>query len=93
VQVGGNFHSAHSVRRVLESALLSAPRQLRPGRQLVVKLRGRRYRARFSHLSRQMAMDACRRLDRKGFTCRVMNNGPSTLDLADAGTSTQAEAN
>lgn len=93
VQVGGNFNSAHSVRRVLKSALHSAPTELRPGRQLVVKLRGRRYRARFSHLSRQMAMEACRRLDQKGFTCRVLNNGPSTLDLADADTSAQAEAN
>jgi D-alanyl-D-alanine carboxypeptidase len=92
VQVGGNFHSAHSVRRVLQSALRSAPEQLKPGKRLVVKLRGRRYRARFSRLSRERAMNACRRLDRKGYTCSVMNNGPSTLDLADAETSTQGQS-
>lgn len=91
VQVGGNFHSADSVRQVLKSALRSAPEQLSQGKRLVVKLRGRRYRARFSQLSRERAMHACRRLDRKGYTCSVMNNGPSTLDLANADTSTHEQ--
>jgi D-alanyl-D-alanine carboxypeptidase len=82
VQVGGNFLSAHSVRRVLKSAIRSAPSVLSPDRELVVKLRAHRYRARFSHLSEHQAVSACRALRRKKFTCRILNYQVPSNDLA-----------
>jgi D-alanyl-D-alanine carboxypeptidase len=84
IQIGGGFHSERSVRRVLHSAVLTEP-ALRRGRQIVVKLRGRRYRARFSNLSHEMAAQACLDLGRRHFTCEILNHTPERdNDIADA---------
>lgn len=84
VQVGRDFSSQQSVRRSLKSAARTAPASLRNSRELVVKLRGNHYRARFARLSEDLAASACRRLSRKGFTCRYFNVGPSSADRAEA---------
>ncbi len=82
VQIGKDFSSKHSVRRVLKSAIRSAPHFLKPSRELVVKLQGRHYRARFSQMSEGMAIGACRTLLRKQFTCTVFRVGAPENDLA-----------
>lgn len=69
VQVGGTFHRSSHVRRVLRSARRTAPAQLRHARGLVVKMRGRRYRARFADMTRANALDACSVLRRRRYTC------------------------
>lgn len=86
IQLGGNFHSASAVRRVLGSARRTAPASLREGRSLVVLLRGGRYRARFSRLDREQALQACSALRQRKFSCRILAHPePSTRDLASAG--------
>ncbi len=85
IEVGGNFPSQTAVRLVLRSARRSAPTSLLRGHPLVVRLRGRHYRARFDHLSREEAQRTCSVLERKKFTCRLLDHAlPVTQDLASA---------
>jgi D-alanyl-D-alanine carboxypeptidase len=77
LQIGRNFSSAHSVRRILNSAIRTAPSSLRHSKRAAVKLSGHRYRARFFGLSEHTAVSTCRTLMRKGFTCRTFNNQPT----------------
>lgn len=84
VQVGGTFRSSRPVRRVLRSARRTAPRILRDSKPLVVKLRGRRYLARFADMDESTALDACRALRRRKFTCRAYQIRRSGLVLASA---------
>lgn len=87
IQIGGRFRSEYSVRRVLHSARISLPHSLREGRPLVVRLRGRRYRARFSGLSHEEALRVCSALDRRGFMCRLLMHTPARIqDVASADT-------
>uniref|UniRef100_A0A7V4XUZ7 D-alanyl-D-alanine carboxypeptidase n=1 Tax=Acidobacterium capsulatum TaxID=33075 RepID=A0A7V4XUZ7_9BACT len=76
IQVGGGFRSAYQVRRVLHSARLSAPSLMHHGHAIVVLLRGRQYRARFAHLSRISAFEACSALRSRRFTCRILSHAP-----------------
>jgi D-alanyl-D-alanine carboxypeptidase len=93
VEVGSNLHTQHSVRRVLHSARISAPAPLRHGRGLVVHLRGSRYRARFSGLSRAQAIRACSALRLKKFSCRILTHSlPQTLDTASVAAPTARES-
>lgn len=82
VQIGGNFYNSHQVRRVLDSARRTAPKNLRGARPLVVQLRGRRYRARFANMSEVIARRACRVLHDRGFTCTFFHIPSSRLVLA-----------
>lgn len=83
IQIGGNFSSQHSVRRVLRSAIKTAPGLLSTGGELVVKLYGRHYRARFRRLDEQQAVQACLALHHHGFSCRIVaGESPTKNDLA-----------
>jgi D-alanyl-D-alanine carboxypeptidase len=85
IEIGGNFSTQSSVRRVLKSARLSAPSLRHNGHGIVVALRGRRYRARFSHLEGTEAMAACTALKRKKYSCRIVRGAaPPSADLASA---------
>lgn len=86
IEVGGNFSTQHSVRRILKSARLSAPTLRHNGHGIVVALRGRRYRARFSQLEGSEAMAACTALKQKKYSCRIVRGGtPPSADLASTG--------
>lgn len=89
VQVGRYFPNEQDVRRTLKSAALTVPALLRNGRELVVKLRGRRYLAQFTRLNEDMAASACGALSRKGFTCRFFSVPPSREDRAEASLSSR----
>ena len=84
VQVGRAFSNEQSVWRSLRSAVLTAPATLRNSRELVVKVRGGRYYARFSRLTEDMAVRTCRTLGRKGFTCQFFSVQPYREDRAEA---------
>lgn len=92
IQIGGNFSSQRSVRRVLRSALRTAPGWLSPRCELVVKLRGRHYRARFRQLDERQAMQACLALHHRGFSCRIIGEPSPKNDLAGI-TTAQASQN
>ncbi|MDE3202287.1 MAG: D-alanyl-D-alanine carboxypeptidase [Acidobacteriota bacterium] len=93
IEVGGNFSTQHSVRRILKSARLSAPTLRRNGRGIVVALHGRRYRARFSHLEGSEAMEACRALKRKKYSCRIVRRSPPpSEDFASAGSANMSDS-
>lgn len=72
IQIGDRFSSRYSVDRVLRDARRSAPTPLRHGRPDVIRLRDRRYLARFSDLSYPMAHRACSALAARRFTCRIL---------------------
>jgi len=91
IQIGGNFSSASGVRKVLKSAIATAPSLLSQRGELVVKLRGRHYRARFRSLDADDAMRACGALHRRGFTCRIIRAPAPPNDLA--GTAPPQSAN
>lgn len=84
VQIGGNFRNSYQVRRALRSALHTAPEQLREARALVVRLRGHRYRARFSEMTESSALDACRALRTRKFTCNAFQIRKSGIAMASA---------
>lgn len=84
VQLGARFRTSSHVRRVLKSALRTAPEPLRGARPLVVKLRGGRYLARFADMDESTALDACRVLRRRKFTCSAYQIRRSGLVLASA---------
>lgn len=85
VQIGGLFHSSWRVRRALESARHSAPDALKGARPLVVKLRRRRYLARFSNLDEATAEETCSLLRRRKFTCSTRPVEPSGVTIAASG--------
>jgi len=86
VQVGGKFRTSSHVRRVLRSARRTAPAPLKDARPLVVKLRRGRYLARFADLDESTALDACRVLRRRKFTCSAYQLRRSGLVMASART-------
>ena len=77
VQVGGNFRSPYQVRRVLNSALHTAPENLKSAKPLVVKLRGGWYLARFSNMTEGVAQGTCQVLHDRRYTCSVMRDPSS----------------
>ena len=81
VQIGGQFRSRRLVRGVLRSAVRTAPDPLKEATPVVVKLRGTRYLARFSDMTEARALDACRELRRRRFTCNAYQVRPSGLAL------------
>lgn len=85
VQVGGNFHNRYQVRRALKSALHTAPEALKDATQLVVRVSGRSYRARFSDISEATARETCQVLRGRKFTCRVFQISSSGPVLASTG--------
>jgi len=72
IEIGGDFSNQAAVRRTLSSAIRTAPGVLNSGDELVVKLRGRHFRARFRRLGERDAIQACSALHRKGFRCRIV---------------------
>jgi D-alanyl-D-alanine carboxypeptidase len=84
IQVGDRFPSRYSVYRVLRDARRSAPTPLRRGRPDVIRLRDRRYLARFSDLSYPMARRACSALEARRFSCRILpHNATRGNEFAD----------
>ena len=86
VQLGGKFRSSRHVRNVLQSARRTAPEPLKAARPLVVKLRTGRYLARFADMDESTALDACRALRRRKFTCNAYQIRRSGLVMASATT-------
>ena len=84
VQLGGKFRSPRRVRNVLKGAARTAPRALKSATPLVVKLRGGRYLARFTDLNESTALEACRTLRRRKFTCAAYQIRRSGIVLASA---------
>jgi D-alanyl-D-alanine carboxypeptidase len=84
VQLGGTFRSPIHARRALKSALHSDPEGLRDGNPLVVKLNDGRYLARFSEMNTAAAIEACRFLRHRKFTCAAYQLRSSGLSMASA---------
>jgi D-alanyl-D-alanine carboxypeptidase len=82
VQVGGTFRSPYRVKRVLRSAMNSAPAALKDATPIVVKLRHGRYYARFTDVGRAHAVQACSALRSRRFTCVAYEEPPSGRDIA-----------
>lgn len=91
IEIGGNFRSPRSVRRVLSSAIHTAPRLLSTRSELVVRLRGRHYRARFRGLEERAAIGACSALERHGYSCRIIRGPSPHRDLAGLASSQTAQ--
>jgi len=85
VQIGHNFRSRGQVRSALRSALHTAPEQLKGAKPLVVRLHPGRYLARFSEMSEPVAIETCRVLRSRKFTCNARHVLPSGVVLASAG--------
>lgn len=81
VQVGGRFRSRFYARAALRSAIHSIPRKLHQARPLVVKLRRGGYLARFSDMDESHAINACRALRNRRFTCNSYQLRKSGLVL------------
>lgn len=92
IEIGGDFSTQQAVRRVLRSAMRTAPGLLTPRTELVVKLRGRHFRARFRRLDAGEAIQACRSLHHKGFTCRIVRMPVRQDDLAGNSTPDRTQA-
>jgi D-alanyl-D-alanine carboxypeptidase len=92
IQIGGDFSTQSAVRQILRSVIRSASGLLSPRHELVVKLRARRYGARFRQLDEDQAMEACSILHRKGFTCRIVRAPAGQRDLAGAPAQQTAQA-
>ena len=84
VQIGHNFRSRRQVGNALSSALHTAPEQLKGAKPLVVRLRGRRYGARFSNMSEALARETCRVLRGRKFTCSARQVLSSSSVLASS---------
>lgn len=82
IEIGGDFSNQAAVRRILSSAIRTVPGLLTSGSELVVKLHGRHYRARFRRLRESSAIRACNALHGKGFTCRIVRLPERDNDLA-----------
>ena len=91
IEIGGDFSNQRAVRRVLSSAIRTAPGLLATRSELVVKLRGPHFRARFRGLENRAAMLACHTLQLKGFHCRIVRAPLSTNDLAGVSASTASQ--
>ena len=85
VQLGGIFRRQIYARNALKSALHTYPEGLRDANPLVVKLRDGRYLARFSELDASTAIEACRHLRSRKFTCRAYQPKTKGLSMASAG--------
>jgi D-alanyl-D-alanine carboxypeptidase len=85
VQVGGTFHTLAQARSVLRSALRTEPALLRDAKPLAVKLRGRRYFARFTDMSEATALDARHALREKKYTCGEFQIQRSGVVMASTG--------
>ncbi len=77
IQVGYQFPTAYDVRRILQSARLSAPTLRRQGRPIVVLLSNRHYLARFADLSSAAAFQACTALRQRRYTCTILDAIPA----------------
>ncbi len=86
VQLGSKFRSSRHVRNVLESALHTEPELLKDAKPVVVTLRGGRYLARFSDMDEATAIEACRALRRRKFTCNAYQIRRSGLVMASVST-------
>ena len=86
VQLGGKFRTSSHVRNVLRSARRTAPEPLKDARPLVVKLRRGGYLARFVDLDESSALDICRALRRRKFTCSAYQLRRSGLVMASTTT-------
>lgn len=84
VQVGGRFRSRHHARAALRSALHTIPRKLHEARPLVVRLRRGGYLARFSDMDESHAINACRELRSRRFTCNSYRIRKSGIVLVSA---------
>jgi len=84
VQVGGRFRSRYHARAALRSALHTIPRKLHEARPLVVKLRRGGYLARFSDMDESHALNACRALRDRRFTCNSYQIRKSGIVLVSA---------
>jgi D-alanyl-D-alanine carboxypeptidase len=84
VQIGSHFRTATYVRRALESARHTAPEGLKDATPIVVRLGTKSYMARFSGLDESTALDTCRQLRRRKFTCSAYQIRPSGLVYASA---------
>jgi D-alanyl-D-alanine carboxypeptidase len=84
VQLGSRFRSSRHVRNVLESARHTEPELLKDAKPVVVRLRGGRYLARFSDLDEATALEACRALRQRKFTCNAYQIRRSGLVMASA---------
>ncbi len=84
VQIGRRFGTAVLVRRALESARHTATESLKDANPLVVRLGRTDYMARFSGLNESTAIDACRQLRRRKFTCSAYQIRNSGLVYASA---------
>ena len=93
IEIGGDFSNPSTVRRILSSAIRSAPGVLTSGSEVVVKLRGRHYRARFRWLDERDAIRACNALHKKEFVCRIVRlpGGGNDLDRASVAHATEAD--
>ncbi len=86
VQIGGRFRTVVRGRRALESARHTVPEALKDANPLVVRLGRTSYMARFSDLDESTALDACRQLRRRKFTCtayRIRPSGPVYASTAE----------
>jgi D-alanyl-D-alanine carboxypeptidase len=84
VQLGGIFRSQVYARNALKSALHTYPEGLRDANPLVVKLRNGRYLARFSELDASTAIETCRHLRSRKFTCSAYQPKTRGLSMASA---------
>ncbi len=84
IQVGGPLRSAFHARRVLRSASVTATEALQDARPFVVRLRSGRFLAGFSDLNESAALNACRQLRSRKFTCNAYQLRPSGLVVASA---------
>ncbi|TAM82487.1 MAG: D-alanyl-D-alanine carboxypeptidase [Acidobacteria bacterium] len=82
VQLGGTFRSPIYAHRALKSALHSDPEVLRQANPLVVKLANDRYLARFSEMDASAAIEACRFLRHRKFTCAAYQLRGKGLSMA-----------
>jgi hypothetical protein len=74
VQFGRYYRSPYHVSLVLKSALLTASRNLKSARPVVVRLGRGGYLARFSNMTEAQAQGTCQVLRDRGYTCRIMRD-------------------
>jgi D-alanyl-D-alanine carboxypeptidase len=84
VQIGGPFRTASHVRSALTSARHTSTGALKDAKPVVVRLGRANYLARFSGLDENTALDACRELRRRKFTCSAYQDRRSGVALAAA---------
>lgn len=86
IQIGAGFRTERDVYQVLGIAKRSVPGALGVARPLVVRLRGDRYRARFTNMTHEGALSACAALRDRRFTCTILEQYPTRQQyVASAG--------